>query len=190
MKAMNGYEIIQELASILSGDELIISSNGNISRQIYHYLSRPQIYLRGSMGLAVPVGLGVALAYPKKQILTVVGDGNFLMGLGSLATVSFINPNNLKILILDNNLYATTGKQKTTSGILNYPLLLDGIGIPNLKPILLEDAKDIVREKILKLLSTSGLCILPALIGSDSLDLSNIPWHPEQITAFQKDSNH
>ena len=187
---MHGYEIIQEIASMLSGDELVVSSNGNISRQVYHYLPRPQIYLRGSMGLAVPVGLGVALSYPERQILTIVGDGNLLMGLGSLATLSFVHPKNLKILILDNNLYATTGNQKTTSGILNYSLLLDGFGIPNLNPILLEDAIDVVRDKILKLLSTHELCILPALIGSDSPVLSNIPWHPEKITAFQKASNH
>ena len=187
---MHGYEIIQELASLLSGDELIVSSNGNISRQVYHYLPKPQIYLRGSMGLAIPVGLGVALAHPKRKVLTIVGDGNLLMGLGSLATTSFIHPNNLKILILDNNLYATTGNQKTTSGILDYPLLLDGFGIPNLKPILLEDTIDVIRDKILKLLSTPGLCILPALIGSYSPSLSNIPWHPEKITVLQKSLNH
>ncbi|MHA2118326.1 MAG: thiamine pyrophosphate-dependent enzyme, partial [Candidatus Thorarchaeota archaeon] len=79
---MHGYEIIQELASFLEGDELIVSSNGNISRQAYHFLPRPQIYLRGSMGLAVPVGLGVAMARPDKQVLVLVGDGNLLMGLG------------------------------------------------------------------------------------------------------------
>jgi thiamine pyrophosphate-dependent acetolactate synthase large subunit-like protein len=141
------------------------------------------------MGLAVPVGLGVALTHPKRQVLTLVGDGNLLMGLGSLATTSFIRPNNLKILILDNNVYATTGYQRTTSGILNYPLLLDGFGIPNLKPILLEDPIDSVKGKIQKLLNTSGLCILPALVDSNPPTLSNIPWHPEQITELQKTSN-
>ena len=87
---MYGFEIIQELASVLTGDEIIVSSNGNISRQVYHYLPQPQIYLRGSMGLPVSVGLGVALARPEKQILIIVGDGNLLMGLGSLSTTSFV----------------------------------------------------------------------------------------------------
>ncbi|MHA1909592.1 MAG: thiamine pyrophosphate-dependent enzyme, partial [Candidatus Thorarchaeota archaeon] len=128
---MHGFEIIKELASFLSGDEIIVSSNGNISRQVYHYLPKPQIYLRGSMGLAISVGLGVALSRPEKQVLVLVGDGNLLMGLGSLATTSFIRPMNLKILILDNNAYATTGNQSTTSGILNYASLLDGFMLSN-----------------------------------------------------------
>ena len=185
---MHGYEIIQELASFLRGDEIIISSNGNISRQVYHYLPKPQIYLRGSMGLAIPVGLGIAMARPSKQILTIVGDGNFLMGLGSLATTSFIRPTNMKILILDNQMYATTGRQRTTSEILNYPFLLDGFGVPNLEPILLDDSIEVVKEKIQKLVHGPELCVLPALIDANPPTLSNIPWHPVQITSFQKTS--
>lgn len=183
---MHGFEIIQELAPFLSGDEVIISSNGNISRQVYHYLPQPQIYLRGSMGLAVPVGLGVALARPEKQVLTIVGDGNLLMGLGSLATTSFIQPKNLKILILDNNVYATTGHQTTTSGILNYTSLLDGFGLPNLEPILRKSSIKVVRDRIQHLVKAPELCVLPALVDSNPPKLSNIPWHPEKITEFQR----
>jgi len=186
---MYGFEIIQELAAFLSGNEVIISSNGNISRQVYHYLPQPQIYLRGSMGLAVPVGLGVAMARPEKQVLTIVGDGNLLMGLSSLATTSFIQPKNMKILILDNNLYATTGNQMTTSGILNYPSLLDGFGLPNLKPILREDPVEDVREKIQKWLSASEISVLPTIVDANPPKLTNIPWHPEKIATFQRTSD-
>ncbi|MGY5859580.1 MAG: thiamine pyrophosphate-dependent enzyme [Candidatus Thorarchaeota archaeon] len=184
---MYGFEIIQELASVLSGDELIVSSNGNISRQVYHYLPQPQIYLRGSMGLPVPVGLGVALARPDKQILTIVGDGNLLMCLGSLSTASFVRPSNLKILILDNNLYATTGNQQTSSGILDYPILLDGFRIPSIVPIIREDSVNQVREKIQMLLDASDLSVLPALVDSNPPSLSNIPLHPEQIATLQRE---
>ncbi len=186
---MYGYEIIQELASVLSGDELIVSSNGNISRQVYHYCPQPQIYLRGSMGLPVSVGLGVALARPEKQILTLVGDGNLLMGLGSLATTSFIQPKNLRILILDNNAYATTGNQVTTSGILDYTSLFDGFGIPNIVPILRNDTIELVREKIQIWLNSSELCVLPALVDAKPQTLTNIPLHPEQITESQRTFN-
>jgi thiamine pyrophosphate-dependent acetolactate synthase large subunit-like protein len=182
---MYGFEVIQELASVLSGDELIVSSNGNISRQVYHYLPQPQIYLRGSMGLPVPVGLGVAMARPEKQILTILGDGNLLMGLGSLSTTSFVRPSNLKILIIDNNEYATTGNQRTTSGILNYPSLLDGFGIPNIVPIFRSDSIEDVRDKIQLWLDAPELSILPALVDVKPPPLSNIPLHPEQITLHQ-----
>lgn len=183
---MYGFEIVQELASVLPGDEIIVSSNGNISRQVYHYLPQPQIYLRGSMGLPVPVGLGLALARPEKQILTIVGDGNLLMGLGSIATTSFIRPSNLKILIIDNNAYATTGHQTTTSGILDYPSLLDGFGVPNVLPILQDDSIERVREKLVMWFNATELCVLPALVDSKPPTLTNIPWHPEQIADLQK----
>lgn len=183
---MYGFEIIKELAAALSGDEIIISSNGNISRQVYHYLQRPQIYLRGSMGLAIPVGLGVALARPEKKILIVVGDGNLLMGLGSLVTSSFASPKNMRILILDNNMYATTGRQKTTSCMLNYSSVLDGFGIPALEPIQPHDPIEDIRKKLNILMNASGLCVLPTLVDVKPPALSNIPWHPDQIAAFQR----
>ena len=179
---MHGYEIIQELASFLSGDEVIVSSTGNISRQVYNYLPQPQIYLRGSMGLAIPVGLGYALTRPEKQVLVISGDGSLLMGFGSLVTTSFIRPSNLKILILDNNTYATTGPQSTTSGILDYSALLDGLRFPKYKSISLDDTKDEVRDKLQLWLNSTELGVLPALVSSKPPNLENIPWHPEEIT--------
>ena len=180
---MYGYEIIQELASFLTGDEIIVSSNGNISRQVYHYLPQPQIYLRGSMGLPISVGLGVALSKPERKILTLLGDGNFLMGLSSLTTISFIHPENLRVLILDNNAYATTGKQRTTSDILDYPVLLDGFGLPNVVPILKEDSLEEVRDKIGLWFNSPDLCVLPVMVDVKPPSLDNIPLHPEEITA-------
>ena len=186
---MYGFEIIQELASALSGNEVIVSSNGNISRQVYHYCPQPQIYLRGSMGLPVSVGLGVALARPEKQVLTILGDGNLLMGMGSLSTISYFRPSNLKVLILDNGEYATTGHQATTSGTLNYPALLDGFGLPNIVPILRNDTSESVKDKIQIWLHSSELSILPALVDAKAPSLSNIPLHPEEIAAYQRGSS-
>ncbi|MBE0526324.1 MAG: hypothetical protein IH631_05235 [Candidatus Thorarchaeota archaeon] len=184
---MYGFEIIQELAAVLSGNEVIVSSNGNISRQVYHYCPQPQIYLRGSMGLPVSVGLGLALTRPEKQVLTILGDGNLLMGLGSLSTTSYFRPSNLKILIIDNGVYATTGHQGTTSGTLNYPALLDGFGLPNIVPILRNDAIESVREKIQIWITASELNILPALVDAKPPTLSNIPLPPEEISVDIKE---
>ncbi len=187
---MEGHELIQQLLSFLSGDEIIVSSNGNISRQVYHYLPRPQIYLRGSMGLPVSVGLGVALAKPNTKVLTLVGDGNLLMGLGSLATIAYVRPSNLKILILDNNAYATTGNQKTTSGVVNYPQLLDGLGISNVVPILVEDTIDGAKEKIQLWIESPELCVLPALVKAHPPALGNVSLHPEEIASLQHSSKN
>jgi thiamine pyrophosphate-dependent acetolactate synthase large subunit-like protein len=68
-------------------------------------------YLWGAMGGAVMIGLGVALAQPHLPVLVITGDGEMLMGMGSLATVGLQKPKNLTIIVLDNEVYGETGGQ-------------------------------------------------------------------------------
>jgi thiamine pyrophosphate-dependent acetolactate synthase large subunit-like protein len=68
-------------------------------------------YLWGGMGGAVMMGLGLALAQPDVPIVVITGDGEMLMGMGSLATVAMQKPGNLSIIVLDNERYGETGGQ-------------------------------------------------------------------------------
>jgi thiamine pyrophosphate-dependent acetolactate synthase large subunit-like protein len=68
-------------------------------------------YLWGAMGGAVMIGLGLALAQPKLPVVVITGDGEMLMGIGSLATVGLQQPANLSIVVLDNEAYGETGGQ-------------------------------------------------------------------------------
>ena len=68
-------------------------------------------YLWGAMGGAVMIGLGIALAQPKLPVVVITGDGEMLMGMGSLATVGLQKPGNLTIIVLDNEVYGETGGQ-------------------------------------------------------------------------------
>lgn len=68
-------------------------------------------YLWGGMGLAVSTGLGLALSRPDRRVLVLTGDGEMLMGLGSLATVARVAPGNLAVVVVDNELYGETGGQ-------------------------------------------------------------------------------
>jgi thiamine pyrophosphate-dependent acetolactate synthase large subunit-like protein len=68
-------------------------------------------YLWGAMGGAVMIGLGIALAQPKLPVVVITGDGEMLMGMGSLATVGQQKPKNLSIVVLDNEVYGETGGQ-------------------------------------------------------------------------------
>ena len=68
-------------------------------------------YLWGAMGGAVMIGLGLALAQPKLPVVVITGDGEMLMGIGSLATVGLQKPGNLTIVVLDNECYGETGGQ-------------------------------------------------------------------------------
>ena len=69
--------------------------------------------LWGAMGAAAMVGLGLAIAQPARRVLVVTGDGEMLMGLGSLATIGVQAPRNLALAVIDNERYGETGMQAT-----------------------------------------------------------------------------
>ncbi|NIE82706.1 MULTISPECIES: thiamine pyrophosphate-dependent enzyme [unclassified Burkholderia] len=73
-------------------------------------------YLWGAMGGAVAFGLGLARAQPSRRVIVFVGDGEMMMGLGSLATVGVDHPANLSIVVIDNGHYAETGMQPAHAG--------------------------------------------------------------------------
>jgi thiamine pyrophosphate-dependent acetolactate synthase large subunit-like protein len=73
-------------------------------------------YLWGAMGSAAMIGLGLATAQPNRSVLVVTGDGEMLMGLGSLATIGCRKPANLTIAVLDNGHFGETGMQPSHSG--------------------------------------------------------------------------
>lgn len=69
------------------------------------------LYSWGGMGLAVPTALGLAMAQPQRRVLALTGDGEMLMGIGSLGVVAAQAPANLAILVLDNESFGETGRQ-------------------------------------------------------------------------------
>ena len=76
-------------------DEIIISANGFISRDLFSTLDKDSnFYMIGSMGLASSIGLGIAIKNPRRRIFVFDGDGNILMNLGSLVTIGSIQPRN------------------------------------------------------------------------------------------------
>jgi thiamine pyrophosphate-dependent acetolactate synthase large subunit-like protein len=102
------------------GDLLVVSGLGaptyDVAAVSPHDLN---FYLWGAMGSAAMIGLGLALAQPTRRVAVITGDGEMLMGLGSLATIGVKQPANLSIIVLDNRHYGETGMQAshTNSGI-------------------------------------------------------------------------
>ena len=70
-------------------------------------------YTWGAMGSAAMIGLGLALAQPKRRVLVITGDGEMLMALGALATIGVQQPRNLAVIVMDNEHYGETGMQQT-----------------------------------------------------------------------------
>lgn len=87
--------------------------------------------LGGAMGAALMMGLGLALAQPKRRVLVTTGDGELLMSLGALATVALQNPPNLSIVCVDNGHYGETGNQDSHTGLgVQLDEIAAGAGIP------------------------------------------------------------
>jgi thiamine pyrophosphate-dependent acetolactate synthase large subunit-like protein len=98
-------------------------------------------YLWGAMGAAAIVGLGLAIARPDQRVLVVTGDGDMLMGLGSLATIGVERPPNLAIVVFDNGRYAETGMQAShTAGGVSLPEIARACGIDRVYDIADETA--------------------------------------------------
>lgn len=96
------------------GDLLVVSGLGSTTYDLANAGDDPRnFYLWGAMGSAVLIGLGLALAQPKRRVLVVTGDGEMLMGLGGLATIGVQGPTNLAVVVIDNERYAETGLQPT-----------------------------------------------------------------------------
>jgi len=74
-------------------------------------------HLWGAMGGAAMIGLGLALAQPRLKVAVITGDGEILMGLGSLATIGVQKPKNLAIIVFDNRHYGETGMQQSHTGL-------------------------------------------------------------------------
>ena len=115
-KVMNRFDITKRLVAHLKHEEAVIGGIGYTNFDLWASGQRPQnFYMLGSMGLAVPIGLGVALAQPRRKVFALEGDGSILMQLGSLATVAARAPKNFAIVIMDNGAYQITGGQKALS---------------------------------------------------------------------------
>ena len=96
------------------GDLLVIAGLGAPNWDVSAAGDSPNNFpLWGAMGAASMMGLGLALAQPKRRVLVITGDGEMLMSLGALATIAVESPQNLTIAVLDNERFGETGMQKT-----------------------------------------------------------------------------
>ena len=114
-QVMNRFALTKRLVGKLK-DEAVIGGIGNTNFDLWSAGHRPEnFYMLGSMGLACPIALGVALAQPKRRVIALEGDGSLLMQVGTLATIAMLKPKNLAIIVMDNRSYQITGSQPTAT---------------------------------------------------------------------------
>lgn len=132
-KVMNRFDVTSRLIAKLKHEEAVIGGIGNTNFDLWAAGHRPQnFYMLGSMGLAFPIALGVALAQPDRRVFALEGDGSLLMQLGALSTIAALKPKNLVMIVMDNGIYQITGAQPTpAAGVADIVAIALGSGLAN-----------------------------------------------------------
>ncbi len=124
-----------EFLAGLRGDQDIVVTTMGVSREWPKLSGHPLDfhYVPSSMGGGIPLGLGLALAQPHREVLVFSGDGSLLMNLGALVTVIDSRATNLTVALIDNGVYEVTGGQKTpaASGPADFGSLARACGFPS-----------------------------------------------------------
>lgn len=131
---MSVREALQVLVDVRDESMAVITNQG--SSRVWPLLAQHRLdfhYNPSTMGGAVPLGLGIALACPSKHIVVISGDGALTMSLGSLVSVAAAACANLTVVVLDNGLYEVTGGQRTASSLtqVDYVALAQSVGFPS-----------------------------------------------------------
>ena len=147
--ALRRRAVVEELLRD-RGDLLVVAGLGACAWDITAAGDRPENFpLWGAMGGAAMIGLGLALAQPDKNVLVITGDGEMLMGVGSLATVAVKAPSNLSIVVLDNERFGETGMQTThTAASADLAATAAGLGLSKTATVSDEAGLAAVRENI------------------------------------------
>jgi thiamine pyrophosphate-dependent acetolactate synthase large subunit-like protein len=132
-KVMNRFDLTSRLVAKLKNEEAVVGGIGNTNFDLWATGHRPQnFYMLGSMGLAFPIALGVALAQPQRRVFALEGDGSLLMQMGCLATIATQAPKNLCMVVMDNGVYQITGAQPTPAGaVADIVAIAIGCGLTN-----------------------------------------------------------
>lgn len=117
MSLLNRRDALREIVRE-RGKMIIVTGLGSPAYDLAACGNEPLDFpLWGAMGGAAMVGLGIALAQPAHKVMVLTGDGEMLMGLGSLATIAAQRPPNLRIVVMDNERFGETGQQHTHTAL-------------------------------------------------------------------------
>lgn len=159
-------------------DALVVCCNGYPSRELYSLRDRPEnFYMIGSMGLAGPIALGVALARPGRRVVVLDGDGNVLMALGAMANVGAAAPPNLVHVILDNGAYASTGSQRTISRQVPLEEVARACGYAPVRRV--RDAESL--ERVWAEIADGPACIVVEVEPTDGAGLPRVEIEPPAL---------
>lgn len=161
-------------------DQPVIICNGFPSREAQKIKDRAEnFYMIGSMGVTASIGLGLAIAQPNRTVVVFDGDGNVLMGMGTLATIGALKPKNLVHVVFDNEVYGTTGNQPTYSRLVRLEQVAKSAGYVNVERVW--EREDIEYE-FKDMLNQDGPSFLLIKVNEQIEDADRVVPEPPEIT--------
>jgi phosphonopyruvate decarboxylase len=125
-------DALKVINSLKDSNTIQLATTGKTGRELYELEdSKNNFYMVGSMGCVGSLGLGLSLTRRDKNIIVIDGDGALLMRMGSLATNGTLSPSNMLHILLDNNVYDSTGGQSTVSHNVDFAKIAAGCGYTN-----------------------------------------------------------
>lgn len=168
---MKRHEVLKIIVDNIGKKDLIFSTTGMISRELFAVGDRPQnFYLLGSMGLTTPVALGLAMVKNKRKVIAIEGDGSLLLNLGVIPLVSVLKNENFLLVVLDNEVYGSTGGQPTISSVVSLEKIAQAAGFRNVKRAKTKKSFEGFLKQLLKIYGPSFL-----LAKVDKFQLEKIP---------------
>jgi len=170
---MKREEAIEIIIKSLQTDDVVVSSTGKISREVYEVRERFEeshendFLMVGSMGHASQIALGIASRDEDKQVVCIEGDGSLIMHMGGLSTITWQDTKNLKHIILNNCAYDSAGGQPTAAPLLDFLKISEGAGYS--KAIRAETAKEL-KEKLEELFNSEGPAMLEVVVEKGARD--------------------
>jgi len=169
------FSIINEFAE--KQDAIVIAGNGNQARYLHNTNDREQnFYMVGSMGLGPSIALGMAISLPDKKVIVVEGDGNALMGLGVQPMIGNLRPQNLLHIVLNNEIYDTTGGQPNVSKTVNYNSIARGCNYEAVFSV-----NDEIGLRSVLGCNTNKLTFIEIKMDNSKMDIPRVPYHPTEI---------
>jgi thiamine pyrophosphate-dependent acetolactate synthase large subunit-like protein len=177
---MTRHEALQHLLLHLPDGALALFTTGMISREAFNIRDRAEnFYMIGSMGLLNALGLGLALQVPARTMWVVEGDGSALMSLGALPLIATCQPTNLIHVVLDNEIYESTGGQPTISATVDLAALATAAGYTRVWRV--SDAVAL-REALRQVAETKELTFLLVKVSGRAPEgLGRVALTPEEI---------
>lgn len=173
-------DAIKIISGQLSEDDLVISTTGMMSRELFVTQDRKaNFYMLGSMGLASSLGLGLAVLNPNQRVVVLEGDGSTLMSMGTLALIASEAPPNFVHIVLDNESYESTGVQPTITNQIDLSKIAESCGYQHVVRV---EGGEQLADALAECAFTKSPHFILAKVGVASVDgISRVTHAPTEI---------